>query len=219
MRSRTPIRTCGSRPTAATPWTGIFPRGTARGLYIKLVISEKQEVLRLLGAEPALQPAARAFLQGEGSAPRRLHEYHWRRLMFARYGAFRAVHSWETVNEDTPDKHFPAGGVGQSSRGRRQSATLSTWASLATASWKHPNSAAISYVDFHASRSTGWSAEPKAELCDDWRSLIAEFATASPTPAGSPSGRLGGVGIDGQCPPDKLRRTAPKTATACGCTS
>ena len=129
------MRICASRLDRGYALDAIFREAQARGLYFKLVISEKAEFL--LGRLPrqGLPDRQRGhFSDGEGSAPRRLHEYYWRH-MFARYGAFRAMHSWETVNEDTPDfgGHFRLAAAlakAAAADGNPHPATLSTWASL-----------------------------------------------------------------------------------------
>jgi hypothetical protein len=195
---------------------GIFREAQARGLYVKLVVSEKAEfLLGRLGAQGLPDRQRGHFSDGEGSAARRLHEYHWRHV-FARYGAFRAIHSWETVNEDAPDfgGHFRLAAAAlakaAAADGNPHPATPSTWASLGTESWKHPDSAAISYVDFHAYiHSTGWL-EPKAELCDDSARFMAEYDVAAHAAGFGKPIVWGEVGIDGQCPPDRFKKGLPE---------
>lgn len=193
----------------------VFQQAQARGLYIKLVISEKAEfLLGRIGAQGLPDRQRGHFSDGEGSAPRRLHEYHWRH-MFARYGAFRAIHSWETVNEDTPDfgAHFRLAAAlakAAAADGNPHPATLSTWASLGKDSWKHPDSAPISYVDFHAYiRSSGWL-EPKAELSDDSARFMAEYDRAAYAGGFGKPIVWGEVGIDGQCAPDHFKKGQPE---------
>ena len=194
---------------------GIFREAQARGLYIKLVISEKAEfLLGRLGAQGLPDRQRGHFSGGEGSAPRRLHEYHWRH-MFARYGAFRAMHSWETVNEDAPEfggqfRLAAALAKAAAADGNPHPATLSTWASLGKDSWKHPDVAAISYVDFHAYvRISGWL-EPKAELGDDSARFMAEYDRAAYAGGFGKPIVWGEVGIDGQCPPDRFKKGQPE---------
>jgi hypothetical protein len=193
----------------------IFREAQARGMYFKLVISEKAEFLLNRFGPQGLPDRQRGhFSDGEGSPVRRLHEYYWRH-MFARYGAFRALHSWETVNEDTPDfgGHFRLAAAlakAAAADGNPHPATLSTWATLAENSWNHPDCSPISYVDFHAYiRSTGWL-EPKAELADDSARFMAEYDCAAYAAGFGKPIVWGEAGIDGQCAPDKFKKDAPE---------
>lgn len=150
----------------------ILADAASRGLYFKLVISEKQEyLLNHLGTDGLPDRNGGNFYGWEGSPNRRLHEYYWRHL-FARFGAYRSVHSWELINEDspTPGPQFETAAelAGRASAdGNPHLASLSTWATLGEEAWKAPVSAPIPYTDFHAYvRGTGWLS-PKEELAND----------------------------------------------------
>lgn len=150
----------------------ILAEAASRGMYFKLVISEKQEyLLNHLGTDGRPDRNGGNFYGWEGSPNRKLHEYYWRHL-FARFGAYRSVHSWELINEDspTPGAHFQTAAelaARASADGNPHLATLSTWTTLGEDAWKDPASAPIPYVDFHAYvRGTGWL-DPKEELAND----------------------------------------------------
>jgi hypothetical protein len=180
----------------------ILAEANRRGFYFKLVISEKNEwLLNRLGPEGLPEPLGGNFNAEEGSAGRWLHEAYWRYLS-ARYGAFRSVHSWELVNEEAPGfgAHFRlAAALAERSAadGNPHLVSTSTWATLAEDAWKHPESAAISYVDFHAYvNNTGWLG-PKDELTVDSARLFAEYDRAVRQAAFGKPVVWGELGIDG----------------------
>ncbi|GIK71401.1 MAG: hypothetical protein BroJett021_03890 [Chloroflexota bacterium] len=180
----------------------ILAEANHRGFYFKLVISEKNEwLLNRLGPEGLPEPLGGNFNAEEGSAGRWLHEAYWRYLS-ARYGAFRSVHSWELVNEEAPGfgAHFRlAAALAERSAadGNPHLVSTSTWATLAEDAWKHPESAAISYVDFHAYvNNTGWLG-PKDELTVDSARLFAEYDRAVRQAAFGKPVVWGELGIDG----------------------
>ncbi len=173
-----------------------------RGLYFKLVISEKQEfLLNKLSPLGLPDPHGNHFNRGAGSPTRWLHEAYWRHLS-ARYGAFRSVHSWELVNEEAPGpgEHFEltAAAARQADRdGNPHLVSTSTWASLATNAWKHPASAPIHYADFHCYvRATGWI-EPKDALANDSARFFHEYDLAARAAGFGKPVTWGEMGIDG----------------------
>jgi hypothetical protein len=179
----------------------ILAEAATRGLYFKLVISEKNEyLLNHLGPDSLPDPRGGQFDGGAGTPNRRLHEYYWRYL-FARFGAFRSIHSWELANEaaPSPGAHFELAGLlaQQAARdGNPHLATTSTWATLADDAWKDPASAAIAYTDFHAYvRTTGWI-EPKDELADDTARMFGEYDQAARAAGFGKPVIWGEVGID-----------------------
>jgi hypothetical protein len=162
----------------------IFDEASVRGLYFKLVIDEKQEyLLNHFGPDGLPDSNGGHFNGEEGTPARRLNEYYWRYL-FARFGAFRSIHSWELVNEEAPGfgEHFRMT-ADLASRaaadGNPHLASTSTWATLAENAWNNPESAPISYTDFHAYvRGTGWI-EPKDELAGDSARFFHEYDLAA----------------------------------------
>jgi len=173
-----------------------------RGLYFKLVISEKQEyLLNHLAPTGLPDPNGGHFNRGGGSPARRLHEYYWRHLA-ARFGAFRSIHSWEMVNEEAPGpgEHFEltAAAAQLADRdGNPHLVSTSTWASLATNAWKHPASAPIHYADFHCYvRATGWI-EPRDALANDSARFLHEYDLAARAAGFGKPVTWGEMGIDG----------------------
>lgn len=144
----------------------------AQQVYLRLVIAEKQDwVINHLGPAGTPAPNGEQFYAAPGTAGSFLHESYWRHL-FARYGAFRSVHSWELVNEAAPGDgpHFAlTARLAELARadGNPHPASISTWATLPPDTWNNPDYAAIDHADFHAYvRNTGWL-EPREELAND----------------------------------------------------
>lgn len=161
----------------------ILTAAAQHGKYFKLVISEKQEeLLNAIGPGGLVDATDDHFFAAEG-AGHRLHEYYWRHLI-ARFGAFRSVHSWETVNEQDPNalSQFQLTAdlaTTAHADGDPKLASTSTWASLATNTWKQPSLAAIDFADFHCYvRGTGWI-EPKNELANDSARFMNEYDLAA----------------------------------------
>lgn len=180
----------------------ILAEANRRGFTFKLVISEKNEwLLNRLGREGLPDRLGGNFNAVDGSAGRWLHEAYWRTLS-ARYGAYRSVHSWELVNEEAPGfgEHFrlTAALAAYAARdGNPHLASTSTWATLAEDAWKHPESAPIDYVDFHAYvNNTGWL-EPKSELTADSARLFAAYDQAALAAGFGKPVVWGEAGIDG----------------------
>ncbi len=161
----------------------VFAAANRTGVTFRLVISEKQEfLLNHLGADGLIDPNPGNFNNGPGSPTWRLHEYYWRYL-FARYGAYRSLHSWELVNEEAPGPtpHFRLAAnlaTLAAQDGNPHPATTSTWATFAEEAWRAPFSAPISNVDFHAYVRAGWI-EPREELANDSARFFAEYDRAS----------------------------------------
>jgi len=171
-------------PRRGAGMDAILSEAAERGLYLKLVISEKQEyLLNHLAPDGLPDRNGGHFMGAEGTPSRRLHTYYWRHL-FARFGAFRSVHSYELVNEADPGSaaHFDlaaALAARAAEDGNPHPATTSTWATLAEGQWKASYSAPLGYVDFHAyARGTGWI-EPKPALADDSARFFAAYDAAA----------------------------------------
>jgi hypothetical protein len=142
----------------------ILAEANRRGLYFKLVISEKNEwLLNRLGPEGLPDALGGHFDAAAGTAGRWLHAAYWRYLA-ARYGAFRAVHSWELVNEAAPGfgEHFrltAALATQAAADGNPHLASTSTWATLAEDAWLHPKAPPSTTWIFTPTSTTpaGWS--------------------------------------------------------------
>jgi hypothetical protein len=171
-------------PRRGAGMDAIFAEAGQRGIYFKLVISEKQEFLLNHLAPDGLPDRNGGYFNGEAGSPtHRLHAYYWRHL-FARFGAFRSIHSWELVNEEAPGpgSHFrltAALATQAAADGNPHLATTSTWATLAEDAWQDVDSTPISYVDFHAYvRGTGWI-DPEDELANDSARFFHEYDMAA----------------------------------------
>lgn len=167
-------------PRRAEGIDAVLAEGQSRGIYFKLVIGEKNDdLLNRLAPDGLPDRVGGHYAAGEGSPIRALHRAYWRYL-FARYGAYRSVHSWELVNEGDPnglDLFDLAADLARAAAadGNPHMVSTSTWATLATDSWKNPVSEPLSYVDFHASvRYSGWI-EPKEELLNDSARFFLEY--------------------------------------------
>jgi len=161
----------------------ILQEAARLGITLRLVVSEKQEfLLNHLGADGLADRNPGNFNNEAGSPNRWLHEAWWRYL-FARFGAYRSIHSWELVNEEAPGPtpHFRlAARLAELAArdGNPHPATTSTWATFAEEAWKAPFSAPISNVDFHVYVRAGWI-EPREELANDSARFFAEYDRAS----------------------------------------
>lgn len=150
------------------------------GKYFKLVISEKGEwLVNRIGPDGLPDPLGGRFNQPAPSPTYTLHTWYWRHL-FARFGAFRSIHSWELVNEEAPGPtdHFRlAADLARAAEadGNPHLASTSTWATLAEDAWRWPPAAPIHYADFHCYvNNTGWI-EPRAALASDTARMFHEY--------------------------------------------
>ena len=185
----------------------ILAAAEARDKQLRLVISEKQEwLMERLG--PQGLPAANGgqFFAAAGTPGRWLHESWWRHL-FARFGASRAVHSWELVNEAAPGNgaHFAlANRLAElaGADGNPHPASISTWATLATEAWTNPDYPAIDHADFHAYvRHTGWLG-PADDLANDSARFFHDYDLAVRTASLGKPVVWGEMGIDGPATTD-----------------
>jgi hypothetical protein len=189
-------------PRRAAGIEAILEAATRHGMAFKLNLSEKQEeLLNRFGSDGLPDPLGGNFNRGPSTPSHRLHEYYWHHL-FARFGASRAVHSWELVNEEDPNnlEHFRLAAdlarvAGED--GNPHPASTSTWSSFATNSWENPVSAPIAYADFHAYvRSTG-ELQPKEELANDSARFFHDYDLAALAQGYGKPVVWGEMGIDG----------------------
>ena len=174
-------------PRRSAGMDAIFSEAAAKNIHFKLVISERrEEILNRIDANGNPYPQWDEFemlndnfFAGPNTMVRSLHEYYWR-YMFARFGASRAIHSWELCNEASPasDKHFDLAGhlaKKASADGNPHPSTTSTWSGLAEDKWKSVISSCISHTDFHCYvRGTGWIG-PEDELARDSARFFIEY--------------------------------------------
>lgn len=140
----------------------IFREAQARGMYLRTVISEKQEwALNHLASSGLRDRRAVHFNTPATNAPTvLLHEWHWRHLA-ARYGAFRSFKGIEFVNEEAPGPtdHFRL--LGHLARWwdaqvNPKPVSSSTWFGLAEDAWKAEFAADVHATDFHAYTVGNW---------------------------------------------------------------
>jgi hypothetical protein len=152
-------------PLNAARWDMFIQLAEQHGVYLKLVIDEKNEWLRNhLAADGKIvsQASNDNFYAAPDTKVRWLQEAWWRYLI-ARWGYSTAIHSFEYINEGDPyngrhyeaanamaryfDEHDPA----------QHMATTSFWAGFPNAEfWSNPAYPNIDYADLHAYISTGW---------------------------------------------------------------
>lgn len=179
----------------------ILADAASHGKYLKLVISEKQEdLMNWISACGLPDPMGGHFFERRGPG-HRLHEYYWRHLI-ARFGAYRSVHSWETVNEEDPNDVNAVGLTADlaamaGADGNPKMVSTSTWTTLATNTWKNPALSNISFTDFHCYvRGTGWI-EPKNDLANDSARFFHEYDMAGRAAGFGKPVVWGEQGIDG----------------------
>ncbi len=185
----------------------VLSAAEASDKQLRLVIAEKQEwLMNRLGPRGLPVPLGGQFFAAAGTPGRWLHESYWRHL-FARFGASRAVHSWELVNEAPPGPgaHFAlANRLAELARadGNPHPGSISTWATLATDAWTHPDYPALDHADFHAYvRNTGWLA-PISELANDSARLFHQYDLAARAALPGRPIIWGEMGIDGPASTD-----------------
>ena len=167
-------------PAAAWRWDYLLDRAAERGVFLKLVVLEKQDgILSYFRPDGtvAADPSDDNFYgvnPADWSRPtksRRLEEYFWRYLA-ARWGYSTAVHSWELLNEGDPASghhYHQAQAFGQAIHAadpNRHLVTTSFWHSFPAAGfWANPAYPDVDYADVHAYIDTTWLSAP-----DDIRS-------------------------------------------------
>lgn len=183
-------------------WDYILDRAAERGVYLKLVVLEKNDrVWNLIGADGAVSAAGDNdnFYAAPNTKVRRLHEYYWRYLA-ARWGYSTAIHSWELLNEGDPfngHHHEQANSFARfmhETEPSRHLVTTSNWHSFPVAElWGNPQYPDLDYADLHAYVSTGptayeWSPPSGAALETDPASTHQSSRGALRVPAGVTSG-------------------------------
>jgi hypothetical protein len=152
----------------AALWDAYIEAAEKNGIYLKLVIDEKNEWIRNhIGADGRMtsEGSNDNFYAAPSTKVRWLHQAWWRYLI-ARWGYSTAIHSFEFVNEGDPynghhheaadamaryfDAHDPS----------QHMVTTSLWHSFPNRElWSNPHYSAIDYADLHAYISTGWGAD------------------------------------------------------------
>jgi hypothetical protein len=146
-------------------WDKFIEYAEQHGVYLKLVIDEKNEWIRnRLTASGTLsdQGTNDNFYAGPGTKSRWLQEAWWRYII-ARWGYSPAVFSFEYVNEGDPynGKHHEAANAMaryfKQNDPNRHMVSTSVWAGFPNLElWSNPRYSDIAYASIHAYISTGW---------------------------------------------------------------
>ncbi|MCP4537115.1 MAG: hypothetical protein GY832_08200, partial [Chloroflexi bacterium] len=146
-------------------WDHILDQAAAQGVYLKLVVLEKNEWIfnRITSAGTMTTTASNDnFYAAPDTKARWLHEAWWRYLV-ARWSYSTAVHSWELLNEGDPFNglHYEQAQAFaryiHENDPNRHLVTTSFWHSFPMDEfWANPTYPDLDYVDLHAYISTGW---------------------------------------------------------------
>jgi hypothetical protein len=152
---------------ASWQWDYILDRAAEQGIYLKLVVLEKNDwIYNQIDLDGSILPDDSGydnnlFYAAPDTAVRRLHEYYWRYLA-ARWGYSTAVHSWELINEGDPyngnhyDQTNSFAAYIHADDPSQHLVTTSTWHSFPVLEfWGNPSYPDVDYADLHAYISTG----------------------------------------------------------------
>lgn len=152
-------------PMSSAQWDLFIESAEKHGVYLKLVIDEKNEWIRNHIAANGQMTSSGSndnFYAQSGTKVRWLEEAWWRYLI-GRWGYSPAIHSFEYINEGDPydGNHYQAANAMASffdaHDPSRHMVTTSFWHSFPNIEfWSNPSYAAIDYADLHAYISTGW---------------------------------------------------------------
>jgi hypothetical protein len=152
-------------PMNAALWDKYIESAEKRGVYLKLVIDEKNEWIRNhIGADGKTTPteANDNFYGAPNTKVRFLMEAWWRYLV-ARWGYSTAIHSFELVNEGDPynGRHYEVTNAFakyvRANDPNRHMVTTSFWHSFPGSEfWANANFPDVDYADIHAYIDTGW---------------------------------------------------------------
>jgi hypothetical protein len=146
-------------------WDKYIENAEQRGVYLKLVVDEKNEWIRnriTSTGQMTSTPSNNNFYASANTKVRFLNEAWWRYLI-ARWGYSTAIHSFEYVNEGDPynGRHHQAADAMaryfQTNDPSRHMVTTSFWSAFPNKEfWSHLTYSAVDYANIHAYISTGW---------------------------------------------------------------
>lgn len=149
----------------AAQWDLYLQSAETHGVYLKLVIDEKNEWIRNhLGADGKMTATGSNdnFYAAPGTKVRWLEQAWWRYII-ARWGYSTAIHSFEYINEGDPynGRHYEAAEAMAKYFHQNDPSlhmiTTSFWAGFPNKEfWSNPQASDIDYADIHAYISTGW---------------------------------------------------------------
>lgn len=149
----------------AFEWDGYLAAAAKHGVYLKLVVDEKNEWVKNHIAPSGIftDTASNDNFYARPNTKVRWLESAWWRYIIARWGFSTAIHSFEYVNEGDPYNgyHYEAANafakfVRQNDPARHM-VTTSFWHSFPNKEfWSNPVYPDVDYADLHAYISTGW---------------------------------------------------------------
>jgi hypothetical protein len=152
-------------PMNSALWDKFIESAERHGVYLKLVIDEKNEWIRnRINSNGQMVDSAsnNNFYGAPGTKGRWLQEAWWRYII-ARWGYSTAVHSFEYINEGDPyngKHHEAANAMGRYFRENdpsRHMVTTSFWSAFPNKElWSNSNFPYLDYTGIHAYISTGW---------------------------------------------------------------
>jgi hypothetical protein len=155
-------------PMNAAQWDLYIQSAEQHGVYLKLVIDEKNEWIRdHMGADGKMTATGSNdnFYAAPGTKVRWLEQAWWRYII-ARWGYSTAVHSFEFINEGDPyDGHLYEATEAMAKYFHQNDpshhmVTTSFWSSFPNKEfWSNPAYADVDYADLHAYISTGWGVD------------------------------------------------------------
>jgi hypothetical protein len=156
-------------PMNSAMWDKVVEYAEQHGVYLKIVIDEKNEWIRnRLTPDGKISDKAANdnFYAAPGTKSRWLQEAWWRYII-ARWGYSPAIFSFEYVNEGDPynGRHHEAANsmarYFKQNDPNRHMVSTSFWAGFPNKEfWINPKYSDIAYADIHAYISTGWGLYP-----------------------------------------------------------
>jgi hypothetical protein len=152
-------------PINAARWDRIIESAERHGVYLKLVIDEKNEWIRnrLLASGGMTDEEENNHFYGKANSKVRWLHRAWWRYLIARWGYSTAIHSFEFINEGNPYNGLHYSTASSMARyfdrfdPAQHMVTTSFWSSFPNAEfWSNPTYSGIDYADLHAYISTGW---------------------------------------------------------------
>ncbi len=152
-------------PMNAAQWDLYIQSAEQHGVYLKLVIDEKNEWIRDHMTANGTMTATGSndnFYAAPGTKVRWLEQAWWRYII-ARWGYSTAIHSFEYINEGDPyDGHLYEAADAMAKYFHQNDpahhmVTTSFWAAFPNKEfWSNPQYSSLDYADLHAYISTGW---------------------------------------------------------------
>ena len=148
----------------AAEWDHIIESAAARGIYLKIVVDEKNEWIRnVLNADGTVGKFNNNNFYAAPDTAVRWVQQAWWRYLIARWGYSTAIHSFEYINEGDPynGKHYNAANAMaeyfDAHDPSQHMVTTSMWHSFPGPEfWNNPKYSALDYADLHAYITTGW---------------------------------------------------------------